>query len=178
MSADSDVQNGNPGWSDWRRQYGLASRGSVVPESYFRYCNDVMIAGVSVRFVERFPEPAFAELQREIFAPLEGQSAENAAAVRAERAVTDPTDPALWPPRVRFIAYSDEQLVGWTLGWFRRPDSCYMANSGVRPAYRRRDVYSRLVGTIWSTHTDMALARCGLATRSSTRHSFGQVDGV
>ena len=107
-----------------------------------------MTAGISVRFVERFPEPAFAELQREIFAPFEGHSAEFAAAVRAERLVGGRTDPSQWPPMVRFGAYSGDQLVGWTLGWFRRPESFYMANSGVRLAYRRRGVYSQLVGII------------------------------
>lgn len=107
-----------------------------------------MTVGISVRFVEKFPEPAFAELQRKIFAPLEAHSAEFAAAVRAERAVSGRTDSALWSPMVRVGAYSDDQLVGWTAGWFSRPDSFYMANSGVRPAYRRRGVYSQLLGTI------------------------------
>jgi GNAT superfamily N-acetyltransferase len=49
---------------------------------------------------------------------------------------------------VRFGAYSDEQLVGWSFGWFERPDSFYMANSGVLPSHRRLGVYSQLVGAI------------------------------
>ncbi len=107
-----------------------------------------MTATFSIRFVERFPEPAFAELQREIFAPLESPSTEFATEVRAELSVSGPTDSALCAPIVRFGAFSDEQLVGWTYGWFQRPDSFYMANSGVLPSHRRVGVYSRLVGAI------------------------------
>jgi GNAT superfamily N-acetyltransferase len=48
----------------------------------------------------------------------------------------------------RFGAYVDEQLVGWSYGWFERPDTFYMANSGVLPSHRRLGVYSQLVGAI------------------------------
>jgi len=41
-----------------------------------------------------------------------------------------------------------EQLVGWTIGWFQRPDRFVMANSGVVPTHRRLGVYSRLAGFI------------------------------
>ena len=58
------------------------------------------------------------------------------------------TTTALLPPMVRFGAYSDEQLVGWTYGWFQRPDRFIMANSAVLPSYRRLGLYSRLVGAI------------------------------
>ncbi len=91
-----------------------------------------MTTAVSIRFVERFPEPAFAELQRVVFAPLEARSLELTAAVRAERLANKPANPP-WPPMVRFGVYLDERLVGWTSGWFERPDSFYMANSGVVP---------------------------------------------
>jgi GNAT superfamily N-acetyltransferase len=107
-----------------------------------------MTATVSIRFVERFPEPAFAELQHEIFAPLESSSQGFAAAVRAERSASGPVDSARFPPMVRFGAYVNEQLVGWSYGWFQRPDTFYMANSGVLPSHRRRGVYSQLVNAI------------------------------
>ena len=106
-----------------------------------------MAATISIRFVERFPEPAFAELQREIFAPLESPSAEFAAAVRAECSVGS-IDPSHLPPMIRFGAYADEQLVGWSYGFFQRLDRFYMANSGVLPSHRRLGVYSQLVGAI------------------------------
>jgi len=105
-------------------------------------------ATVSIRFVERFPEPAFAELQREIFAPLESSSPDFAAAVRAERAASGSVDSASFPPMVRFGAFWDDQLVGWSYGWFERPDTFYMANSGVVQSHRRLGVYSQLVGAI------------------------------
>jgi GNAT superfamily N-acetyltransferase len=98
--------------------------------------------------VEKFPEPAFANLQREVFAPLESSSPEFAAAVRAERSLSGSVNSALFPPMVRFGAYSDEQLVGWSYGWFERPDKFYMANSAVLPGHRRVGVYSQLVGAI------------------------------
>jgi hypothetical protein len=107
-----------------------------------------MTPTVSIRFVERFPEPAFGELQRDILAPLEGLSPEFAAAVDADRLVSGPIDPALLPPMIRFGAYSDEQLVGWSVGFFQRVDRFWMANSGVLLSHRRLGVYSRLVGAI------------------------------
>jgi GNAT superfamily N-acetyltransferase len=107
-----------------------------------------MTATVLIRFVECFPEPAFANLQREVFAPLERSSPEFAAAVRAERSVSGSVGPALFPPMVRFGAFSDEQVIGWSYGWFERPDRFYMANSGVLPSHRRLGVYSQLVAAI------------------------------
>ena len=107
-----------------------------------------MTPTVSIRFVERFPEPAFAELQREVFAPLELSSPEFAAALRAERSVGSAVNPELFSPMVRFGAFSDERVVGWSIGWFDRPTSFYMANSGVLPSHRRLGVYSDLVGAI------------------------------
>lgn len=107
-----------------------------------------MPATVSIRFVEKFPEPAFAELQRAILAPLESPSAEFAAAIRAERATGGPIDPSHLPPMIRFGAYSGDQLVGWTYGFFQRLDRFHVANSGVLPSHRRLGVYSQLVGAI------------------------------
>ena len=107
-----------------------------------------MTAALSIRFVERFPEPAFTELQRDVFAPLERPSAEFTAAVRTDRAAGGSIDPGLLPPMVRFGAYSDEQLVGWTYGFFQRLDRFYMANSGVLLSHRRRGLYSQLVAAI------------------------------
>jgi GNAT superfamily N-acetyltransferase len=106
------------------------------------------VTAFSIRFVERFPEPAFTELQREIFAPLESSCPEFSAAVRAERSASGTNGPMLLPPMIRFGAYADEQLVGWSYGWFERPDTFYMANSGVLPSHRRRGVYSQLVAAI------------------------------
>lgn len=108
----------------------------------------VITATVSIRFVERFPEPAFTGIQREVFAPLESPSAEFAAAVRADRSASGPIDPALLPPMIRFGAYSGDQLVGWTYGFFQRVDRFWMANSGVLPNHRRLGLYSRLASAI------------------------------
>jgi GNAT superfamily N-acetyltransferase len=125
-----------------------------------------MNATVSIRFVERFPEPAFAELQRKVFAPLECLSPEFAAAVRAERSASGSSlDPALFPPMVRFGAFLDEQLVGWSIGWFERPDTFFMANSAVLSSHRRLGVYSQLVCAI------VEYAQLHGATTVHSRHS-------
>ena len=121
-----------------------------------------MAATVSIRFVERFPEPAFAELQRETFAPLESPSAEFAATVRAERATSGSVDPSHLPPMIRFGAYSDEQLVGWTYGSFQRLDRFHVANSGVLPSHRRHGLYSQVV---------VAIAEYARAHGAATVHS-------
>lgn len=39
------------------------------------------------------------------------------------------------PPMVRFGAFIDQALVGWSCGWFERGHSFYMANSGVVAAH-------------------------------------------
>jgi GNAT superfamily N-acetyltransferase len=121
---------------------------------------------VSIRFVDKFPEPAFGELQREVFASLEASSTEFTTAVQAERPGGISRDPALWPPMFRFGAFSDEQLVGWTYGWFQRPDRFVMANSGVLPTHRRLGIYSRLVE---------AIAEYAYSHGASTIHSWHSV---
>ena len=93
-----------------------------------------MTAAVSIRLVEKFPEPAFANLQRELFAPLERSSPEFAAAVRAERSVSGSVDSALFPAMVRFGAYSDEQLVGWSYGYFQTTRSFLERTMGGKSA--------------------------------------------
>jgi hypothetical protein len=103
---------------------------------------------VVIRFVEKFPEPAFQKLQREIFARLETHSSEFTSAIRAEPLAGSTNRALLLPPMVRFGAYSDQELVGWTYGWFQRPDRFCMANSGVIPSCRRLGIYSRLVEAI------------------------------
>ena len=103
---------------------------------------------VVIRFVEKFPEPAFQKLQREIFAPLEICSSEFTSAVEAQPLARSTHDGLLLPPMVRFGAYSDQELVGWTYGWFQRPDRFCMANSGVIPTHRRLRIYSQLVEAI------------------------------
>src|SRR5262245_29708454 len=104
-----------------------------------------MTSAITIRFVERFPEPAFSELQREIFAPLERSLAEFRDAVHGDRSANGSVDPGAFPPMVRYGAYDGEQLVGWTIGWFQRPDRFIMSNSGVVPSHRRQGIYSRLV---------------------------------
>ena len=97
---------------------------------------------------EKFPEPQFSELQRGVFSGIQLESAAWAVACAAESMATQGTlqiTSASHSPMVRFAAYVGKVLVGWSYGWFERGNCFYMANSGVKPEYQRRGIYSALL---------------------------------
>ncbi|MCA0176435.1 MAG: GNAT family N-acetyltransferase [Proteobacteria bacterium] len=150
-------------------------------------------AGVRiVRVTDRFPEPAFSDLQRQVFAALQ-QPSEAWAQTLATESQPEPA-PALanQPPMVRFGAYERPQtcrcasgpprgssklgsgpslawegdtLVGWSCGWFERGRTYYMANSGVRPSHQRQGIYSALLNQV------LAFARDSGAVLVRSQHS-------
>jgi GNAT superfamily N-acetyltransferase len=100
---------------------------------------------------EKFPEPEFTALQREVFAGTEAESSALADVLAAEQVQAQSLtggEPLTHAPIVRFGAYAEGDLVGWTYGWFERGNAFYMANSGVIAGYRRRGVYSALLGAV------------------------------
>jgi GNAT superfamily N-acetyltransferase len=115
---------------------------------------------IDIRPVEKFPEPAFEQLQRQVFAGVQRESEELAAALLAE-AATPGSRPA-YTPMFRAGAYRGGELVGWSFGWMERTKSFYMANSGVIAAYRRRGIYTALLDAI-RAH---ALSQGAVALRS------------
>ncbi|MDB5859487.1 MAG: N-acetyltransferase [Ramlibacter sp.] len=122
---------------------------------------------ITIRPVDRFPEPEFTQLQREVFRDIEEPSERLAAALQAEsaaRAANAVETPAYAPMR-RLGAYEGEQLVGWTCGWMERGGVFYMANSGVIALQRRRGIYSRLLAETCD------LARAGGAVVVRSQHS-------
>lgn len=102
---------------------------------------------IDVRYTDTFPEPAFARLQKLVFADIEQTSAALAAVLEAERAPAD-APPRSAFPLFRFGAYDGEELVGWTYGWMERSNACYMANSGVIPSHRRQGIYTALMDAV------------------------------
>ena len=97
------------------------------------------------RAVDRFEEPGFSELQRQVFAGLEQQSrqlAEVLASEAASRASSPGTEDGT---SLRIGAFRNGELIGWTYGWCEREHHFYMAHSGVIDAARRQGVYSQLV---------------------------------
>jgi GNAT superfamily N-acetyltransferase len=105
-----------------------------------------------IRFVqEPFPEPGFSELQQEVFADIQQESASLAAVIDSEypaRQAVAQAPAAKQPPMVRFGAFADETLIGWSCGWFERGNTFYMASSGISPIFRRQGVYSRLLQAV------------------------------
>lgn len=99
---------------------------------------------------ERFPEPAFSELQRRVFEDIQHESAELADVLAYER--RDPSvtaaPSAAQSPMVRFGAFRDDELVGWSCGWMERGDAFYMAHSGVAPQHRRQGLYTALLDAV------------------------------
>lgn len=108
--------------------------------------------GFTVARVETaFPEPDFSLLQRQVFAGVEQASDLLAAAlsVEGEQQQRAPSPLArVGGPVVRFAAFVDDGLVGWSYGWFEVEGSFYMANSGVSPSCRRRGIYAALLEAV------------------------------
>jgi GNAT superfamily N-acetyltransferase len=99
---------------------------------------------IEYRQVDRFTEPAFSSMQREVFAIIPG--ARVALQSTAKREVAhryihfDPD-----AHKVRIGAFDADHLVGWSIGWRLTPERFYMSNSGVVSRYQRQGIYSHLV---------------------------------
>jgi GNAT superfamily N-acetyltransferase len=102
--------------------------------------------GIEIRAVEKFPEPAFSQLQRQVFAAVQRESDELDAVLRAEAEVEAAVP--VHSPMFRLGAYIGEELVGWSNGWMERGKVFYMANSGVVAAHRRKGVYTALLSAV------------------------------
>jgi GNAT superfamily N-acetyltransferase len=124
------------------------------------------------RLDEKFPEPWFSKLQREVFSDVQHESAAFAEVVAAERAgaagIEEPN--IAYSPMVRFGAYIDaldgeawdgdaavgdaaqgnDRLGGWSCGWMERRNCFYMANSDVRREHRRAGIYAALLEAVVS----------------------------
>ncbi|MGL4573225.1 MAG: GNAT family N-acetyltransferase [Burkholderiaceae bacterium] len=100
--------------------------------------------GVELRVVERFPEPAFAAFQREVFAndvPSQLLTEVLAGEAAARQGKAAPQEEGA----LRIGAYRGDALMGWTYGCRQLGRNFYMINSGVALSERRRGIYSLLV---------------------------------
>ena len=95
-----------------------------------------------------FPEPAFTVLRNRVFSHLERESAELAAVLACEIPPDSAPRPTQSTPMVRFGAYIDGSLVGWSSGWHERDRCFYMASSGVVPEHQGQGIYSALLQAV------------------------------
>lgn len=102
---------------------------------------------IDVRYTDQFPEPAFARLQKVVFADIQQPSTELAAVLDAERSNARTPLPGA-ASVCRFGAYDGTELVGWTYGWMERSGVFYMANSGIIPSHRRQGIYTALLRVV------------------------------
>jgi hypothetical protein len=75
---------------------------------------------VSIRPVEKLPEPLFSRLRGSVFADVQQPSAELASAL-AQEASTALSSRMFLPSAYRFGAFDGEELVGWSAGWIEPP---------------------------------------------------------
>lgn len=101
---------------------------------------------LQVRPADKFPEPAFSQLQRLVFADVQRESGELDEVLAAEAAMGG--SPPTYTPIFRVGAWRGDELVGWSWGWMERTKSFYMANSGVVAAQRRQGVYTALLEAV------------------------------
>lgn len=100
---------------------------------------------IEYRRVDRFPEPAFASLQRDVFSTIESAHTKSRFRTLGTGVPSSiKSEPGV--PRVRIGAYDAGRLVGWSIGWPVLPTQFYMSNSGVVGSHQRSGIYSRLVG--------------------------------
>jgi len=97
---------------------------------------------------ERFPEPAFSLLQKSVFSQVEAESPELARVLAHEGPTAVAPSGSSSPAMVRFGAYVEEELVGWSFGWLEGGNRFYMANSGVVPERQGQGIYSALLDAV------------------------------
>jgi ribosomal protein S18 acetylase RimI-like enzyme len=91
--------------------------------------------------------PALAELRRTAFA--DHAPSDLLSRVLAEEAFARALHTAAPnPDALRLVTYSGETPVGWTYCVCRGPTQLEMVNSGVAAGFRRRGIYTRLVGLV------------------------------
>ena len=102
-----------------------------------------MSDAITIRTVDRFDEPAFAELVRDLLWEPDRREV-------GERlfGVGQTTPPASGARQVRVGAFDRDELVGWSHAWIAPGGHLHVGNSAVVPRLRRQGVYTRLVSAI------------------------------
>jgi GNAT superfamily N-acetyltransferase len=104
-----------------------------------------MTESITLRTVERFPEPLFTELVQRLLHDRDRQ-------LVSERFLQSPTvtPTGATAQQIRVGAFAEDELVGWSHGFLSHGGALYVSNSAVVPEYRRQGVYTRLMATMES----------------------------
>jgi ribosomal protein S18 acetylase RimI-like enzyme len=98
---------------------------------------------VTLRTVERFPEPAFTELVDRLLHDPDRRS------MRARYLGADGVPATVSnAQQVRVGAFVGQTLVGWSHGHLPQAGVFYVSNSAVEHEYRRQGIYTRLVAAM------------------------------
>src|ERR1035437_2298189 len=109
------------------------------------------MSSVVIRSIEKFAEPEFSRLQREVFAELQERSSALTSVLDDESRILTSLQnnhTTNFPPRRRVAAYDGEELVGWSSGHMERGGFFYMANSGVIISRRQQGIYTSLLDAV------------------------------
>lgn len=117
------------------------------------------ITKVAIRIVENFPEPEFATLTADAFGGIQQESARLAHVLDREKSDTPKGQTA---KTIRFGAFREDVLVGWSVGWMEKGRIYYMAHSGVAQQFQRTGVYGCLLQHV----TQYAVSQGSVALRS------------
>lgn len=99
---------------------------------------------VTLRTVDRFPEPMFTSLVQWLLHGPERDTVQGRFFQR--EAASTPTQ----AQQIRIGAYAGEELIGWSHAYLQAGGVLHVANSAVLPAYRRKGVYTRLMQAVES----------------------------
>lgn len=95
--------------------------------------------------VEAFEEPLFTQLSDAVFPSASRGSERFRALAQEELEGRTRLKEQHAHLVVRIGAFEGDKLVGWSVGWFEREGTFYMASSAVLPEHRRKGLYSALV---------------------------------
>jgi GNAT superfamily N-acetyltransferase len=110
-----------------------------VTANIIRRMNDA----ITLRTVERFPEPEFTELVDRLLHDPDRRK------MRARFLGSAGAPPTVSnAQQVRIGAFAGERLVGWSHGHLPQAGVLYVSNSAVEDEYRRQGIYTRLVAAM------------------------------
>ena len=102
-----------------------------------------MAEPVTLRTVERFPEPLFTELVHRL---LHDPDRQEVSALFLPAPANAPTATAA--QQIRIGAFAGEALVGWSHAYLYHGGSLHVANSAVLPEFRRQGIYTQLMAAV------------------------------
>lgn len=113
-----------------------------------------MTESITLKTVERFPEPIFTELVRRLLHDRDRQRF-------SERFLLAPTvaPTGATAQQIRVGAFAENELVGWSHGFLSHGGALHVSSSAVVPEYRRQGVYTRLMAAMESQASSLGCMR-------------------